>query len=593
MIFKLLLLITIILGLYFLGNIFAQKLYRTTSLSNQYITASESIFIGIFLFGTFTFIFNFFYKINSFIFLYVAIIILILFLFQLSTYKIHTKHIKNIFIFTLISFPIILSMESGYDAGLYHVTHQKFIREEKIIFGLSNFHNVLGYSSFYEYLSAPLWMGDNLENLANLQLIFFISLFLFIYETSKKGKRKSIYALLILFTIPFWLRYAPIKWGLVDFPFGVVFFLSVLTSIFILENNNKNESKHLFSVLIFLNCLTFFLKPGGFVIGILTLFVIYILLKRNFYDVKTLIRLLVFPFSVVLFWLFRGFVNTSCLIYPFPFSCLNTKWGNVQDAEFNWEITKDWGSLIFEIIQKNINFSEVFLIFIIIIFLILIFLIHNVITKFTFNIDLNYFYVVLFILFIIELIVFNKSTSFVTDQLTYEKILIEFIFFISLVVAFYLILHLFFNFRKIDKNIINNNSFPLFFSLLVIFLWLNSAPIPRLGFSFIGSFFVSSLCLIKKENFLLFNHKKNITLVKIFIFIFIVNYSFFSDYKFKELNFLKISLPIIKTQPRNSFGVKPVIGDQCWDILWCSPLEPYPVSMRLIKGYKFIIKKIK
>ena len=59
-------------------------------------------------------------------------------------------------------------MDPGYDAGLYHVTHQKIIREEKIVFGIANLHNVLGFASFYEYLSAPLWVGNNLDNLANL-----------------------------------------------------------------------------------------------------------------------------------------------------------------------------------------------------------------------------------------------------------------------------------------------------------------------------------------------------------------------------------------------------------------------------------------
>jgi hypothetical protein len=590
MIFKLLYLLIGVFSFYFIGNIFSQNFRKISNLSNQYITASESIFIGLFLFGSFVFLFNFFYKINSLQFLFATIFILIFFLLQLSNYKINNKHIKNIFIFTLISFPIILSMDSGYDAGLYHVTHQKFIREEKIIFGIANFHNVFGYSSFYEYLSAPLWMGNNLDNLASLQLIFYISLFLFIYEVSKKSKQQSIYALIILFTIPFWLRYAPIKWGLVDFPFGVVFFLSVLTSIFILKNDNKDESKHLFSVLIFLNCLTFFFKPGGFVVGLLTLFVIYILLKRNFYGLKDLIKLLVLPFLVVSLWIFRGFANTSCLLYPFPFSCLNTEWGNAQDAEFNWDITKEWGLVIFEIIQKNINFSEFYLIFILIIFLILIVFFHNMIVKFTFNINFNYFYLVLFFLFIIELIVFNKNTNFARDQLTYDKILIEFIYFISLFVSFYFLLYLFFNFRKIDKKIIDINLFPLFFSLLTTILWLSSAPIPRLGFSFIGCLFVASLSLLKKDSFELSDHKKNIILIQLFIFIITVNYSFFSDYKLKELSFSKILPPKVKTKPRNSFGVKPVIGDQCWDILWCSPLESYPLKITLIKGYKFILK---
>ena len=132
------------------------------------------------------------------------------------------------------------------------------IREEKIVFGIANLHNVLGFASLYEYLSAPLWIGNNLDNLANVQVIFYISFFLFLYETAKKDIKYSIYILLLIITVPFWMRYVPIKWGLVDFPFGIVLFLSILTSTLIILSREKKKTEHLLFVLMILNCLTFF-----------------------------------------------------------------------------------------------------------------------------------------------------------------------------------------------------------------------------------------------------------------------------------------------------------------------------------------------
>lgn len=588
MIIKLSLLLTLILSLYLIGSLFLQKFYKIIGLSNQFVTASESILVGLFLFGSFIFIINFFYKINSQEFLFISLFILILFLSQILNYKIKKKHFKNIFIFTVISFPIVLTMDPGYDAGLYHITHQKFIREEKIIFGISNFNKAFGYSSFYEYLSAPLWIIDNLDNLPNLQLIFYISLFLFIYENAKKNKQYAIYSLVILFTIPLWLRYAPIKWGLVDFPFGVVFFLSVLTSLFILNNNNKDETKHFFTILIFLNCLTFFLKPSGFIVGIATLIIIHYLLRKNLCSFKVLVKILIFPLLITFLWLLRGFINTSCLIFPFDFTCFSTGWGSKEYAKYHWDIVREWGLIIFDVLQNNINFSIFNLILILFFLLIFMIFIHNKLIKMSNKINFSFFYLILFSLFVIELVIFNNNTDFSRDQISYEKILIEFSYLIIIFFLYYFILQLFFNLKKINLNNIDNNFLLLLFSLLIIFIWLISTPIPRLGFSFVGCFFATFLCLINKNSFEISDNKKNKILIQVFILLITINYSFFSDYKINKFYFSKISSPIVEVMQRDDYGVRPVKGDQCWDILWCSPMDKFSVELIKIHKYKFI-----
>ena len=199
MVFKLSLLYACIFFFYFIGQLFTNYAKKISNLSPSLLTASESIFLGIFIFGSYIFIFNFFYKINSYEFLFTSLLLIILILFKFKDYKFNKKQFKNILIFSLISFPITLSMAPGYDAGLYHVAHQQFIREEKIVFGLAQLHYGYGFSSFYEYLAAPLWFQNNLNNLPNIQLIFYIALFLFIYEISKLIRKKHVWTFSIIY----------------------------------------------------------------------------------------------------------------------------------------------------------------------------------------------------------------------------------------------------------------------------------------------------------------------------------------------------------------------------------------------------------
>ncbi len=591
MIIKFLLLVFSILSLYFLGNFSVQLFKNKLKFSNKFLSASESIIIGLYLWGSFVFIFNFFFKINSNEFYISATLFFFIILLPFHKFEINKKHLKYLAIFTLLSFPLVLSMDSGYDAGLYHLSHQKIIREEKIIFGLSSFHNVYGLASFYEYLVAPLWIGNTFDNLANIQVIFYITLFLFLYEISRSDKLVSVYVLIFLLSVPFWLRYAPIKWGLVDFPFGVLFFLSVVTSTILFKSRDNIRSKHLFSFLIISTSMVFFLKPGGFIIGIITISSIYYLIKKNLFTPLQIIKLLTIPTFIVILWMVRGFINTSCLLYPFAFSCIDTKWGSAAQAEFHWSITKDWGQIIIDTIVLNLNITTTNLYIIFIAIIILFILTHNLIVKKNFKIKIKYFYISIIIIFLIQLLISNKNIDFARDQLTFNKIIIESIYLIGTFITFYILQIYCFGLKKINSELLKFKFIPLFFSILVVLIWISTAPIPRLGYSFIGSFFLTFLLMLNEKNTDKTSLKLNINLLLILIFLYNFTHTFFSDLKIKRFNFDPLIIPQIITENRKGFGVKPKIGDQCWDTIWCSPIEPYILKIVEINSYKFLIKK--
>ena len=162
--------------------------------------------------------------------------------------------------------------------------------------------------------------------------------------------------------------------------------------------------------------------------------------------------------------------------------------------------------------------------------------------------------------------------------------------FLILFLIYYSLLIIFFGLKKINSNIINVQIIPLCFSILLFLSWMLSAPIPRLGFSIIAGLFFTFLCFMQEQNIKKTNHQYNINLILIFIFCFTISNSFVSNYSLKKLHISSFTPPEIITIPRKGFGIKPTDGDQCWDKMWCSPLEPYILKMVEINSYKFLIK---
>ena len=114
--------------------------------------------IGIFFFGNVLLIFNFFTGLNK---IPIFLFFLILFLFSLfKNFKILSDY--KLYFFNL-SILLISATNIGIskDANLYHLQNQAWLRDEKIVFGLSNINPYLGYSSIFEYINSLLWIENN------------------------------------------------------------------------------------------------------------------------------------------------------------------------------------------------------------------------------------------------------------------------------------------------------------------------------------------------------------------------------------------------------------------------------------------------
>ena len=96
----------------------------------------------------------------------------------------------------LISFffiPLIISTSSAtinfsYDAGLYQLNNQYWIRESLISLGFNNLNIRYGYSSLIEYISSTIWGFGNFAILHYVNLSFITFFFGFITYTSLLSK---------------------------------------------------------------------------------------------------------------------------------------------------------------------------------------------------------------------------------------------------------------------------------------------------------------------------------------------------------------------------------------------------------------------
>ena len=109
---------------------------------------------GLFYLGNITLLVNFFFPISPLVSSILLAFPLILNFFKVEKMKFNFS-IKNLSIFFFT--PIVLGVSSSninlaYDAGLYHLNHQKWLQTKKIVFGLSNNHNRFGYSSIIEHI---------------------------------------------------------------------------------------------------------------------------------------------------------------------------------------------------------------------------------------------------------------------------------------------------------------------------------------------------------------------------------------------------------------------------------------------------------
>ena len=294
--------------------------------------------VGIAFFSNVLFIINFFSPLQStWVSVLIVLIPLILNFNRSFKFKISIIWAKPI-----LFIPLIFSFYNNNpspDAYMYHFVHQQYLLKERIIFGLSNLFPNLGFSSIIEYTSVLFWKGNVYSNLNFVNILFIAGFYYYIIGLWNSEniylKNTSLMVLLISLLDNFGFEggrngfFFIQEIGKFDSSFGIVFFISFVSLLTYIQQEqiSKIDYYFLFLFILFLGQI----KATGFILFFPLILTVFIKERMGLISIISKNALfLVTTFS----WLLRSIINTSCLIFPVEFTCIeNFRWSFPYQAQ--------------------------------------------------------------------------------------------------------------------------------------------------------------------------------------------------------------------------------------------------------------------
>ena len=290
------------------------------------------IFLSIFL--------NFFVGLK-YIKFFVSIFGFFLFLFAYYKKKI-AINFSTIFLIITIFTIISVYSSNNVDSPMYHLQILKWQDLNKIIFGLTNLEIRFGMTStWHSLISITDLSFRDYSAKYYLSSIFFGVL---IYETIQLKKEKpNLSYIFLFFSVFFLISFSiihPFENGIILNHLGnpeldlfpmILFILAIFKLIQLIEVNPNYERSNENDKLIFL-IISFICITSRTVYLALLIPCIILILKNK--------KKLNFPniFLVILscFWMIKNFISSSCLIFPYKLTCLNTNWSSgIQNIDYH------------------------------------------------------------------------------------------------------------------------------------------------------------------------------------------------------------------------------------------------------------------
>lgn len=319
----------------FLSKFLGQKLNIYSQIQGLDIKIFFPI-LGLFLLGNYLFILNYFIPLKT------PYTFLILSFIFINLFEMKNKNTLTFLFWTLPFYLIVLissyDINFHYDAGLYHLNNQLWIRESNILLGFSNIYGAFGVTSIYEYLSAFLWLDKTFMLLHFMNIIFVGFLYTFLYYNLSNNKNLSMYGgsfLIVLYSIFDNFGFGGGRNGFIsiqsigkqDLSISVLFLVvgaMLLTSI--LKRSYEEKDLILFTIL---TLFIFQLKISGFPIIFIFSFYLFNYVKEKKVSVITLIKKLNIYITLILIWLLKSILHTGCFIFPLKVSCFTRlEWVN-------------------------------------------------------------------------------------------------------------------------------------------------------------------------------------------------------------------------------------------------------------------------
>ncbi len=301
------------------------------------------IFIGYILIGSLTVIYHFFFKISD---LFSVFIICVgLFLFSLNYKSLNKKKfLKLVFLIVILSFIIIGYSDHPIDTNMYHHPYVSYLKSEKIVFAIANIQFRFGHISFLQYVQASLTNNFLHEiSLASINLIFYICfVYLFSREIIKAKQINLLFVTKILF-LSFILikfsRYREYGNDLIPLLVSIYFLIKILN----VRYENVINKEKLINIALPFAAFMFLHK-----ISYTFVFLIFLCLFsfKNFKEIKKINFIyIVISISLIVPWLIKNYIVTSCFAYPLELSCYTNTFyelkGMAKPANAAW-LTEIW-----------------------------------------------------------------------------------------------------------------------------------------------------------------------------------------------------------------------------------------------------------
>jgi len=293
--------------------------------------------IGLFAIGNIAFLLNFFTKINQ-----IVIVSTILCLISLNLLNKKINIDKKILIFNFFV-PLIIGISSNninlhYDAGLYHLQFQNWLKSYKIVENLVLAHSRNGYSSIYDYISTYFWWDGNYLFLHFINLVFITSffsvlIFCLFFQENIFLKYSSLAIIIYSFLDNF--GYYGGRNGFIyiesigkqDVAFAIIFYLVFLFLIYSIKYNLYTNENFFWITVFSLFALQLRIS-AAFLFPIL-LFYIYKLLRSKKYI--SFWKYAILQIILGTSWIAKNLISTGCMFFPVEFTCFDKL--NIYGAE--------------------------------------------------------------------------------------------------------------------------------------------------------------------------------------------------------------------------------------------------------------------
>ena len=238
----------------------------------------------------------------------------------------------------------------GYDAGLYHLPYQLWMRKEPVVLGLANLHDRFGFNSILEAISALFWLSNNNFKLVSIVeslffFFFYLTLLEFLLQDPGRYRGFSLaFSLLSPLSILILDDYFIYSITNTDAPAALASLLCVFSFLRLADKLGQNENVE--TEFLSLNVFAVFaiaLKLSSVPILILAASSYVLLLRRNLGNLQYQVRVAFLSALFLIPTIFRSVALSGCLAFPMAFSCVSPlPWSAEHNAKIQADAITAW-----------------------------------------------------------------------------------------------------------------------------------------------------------------------------------------------------------------------------------------------------------